>query len=209
MIPYNQTVGTTDLRFDRHGIIFIVSGPSGTGKSTLVEAMLARHDDLTLSISCTTRDPRAGEEQGREYQFVPRSDFEARRDRGEFAEWAEVHDALYGTARASLDEAVGLGLDMLLDIDVQGARQLKAMYADAAVAVMALPPSWEELERRLIARRTETPEVIARRLARAREEAAALDAYDYCIVNADRAEAIATLDAIVRAERARVSRMKS
>lgn len=209
MIPYNQTVGTTDLRFDRHGIIFIVSGPSGTGKSTLVDAMLARHPDLTLSISYTTRAPRPGEEQGREYQFVPRPDFEVRRDRGEFAEWAEVHDALYGTARASLDEAVGLGLDMLLDIDVQGARQLKATYADAAVAVMVLPPSWEELARRLTERRTETPEVIERRLARAREEAAALNAYDYGIINGERTQAIATLDAIVCAERARVARMRA
>lgn len=208
MIPYNRAVDQL-LRFDRRGIVFIVSGPSGAGKSTLVAALLARHEDLTLSISYTTRTPRPGERQGREYEFVPRADFEARRDRGEFAEWAEVHDAFYGTSRAPLDEAVGLGLDMLLDIDVQGARQLKAVYGEAAVAVMVLPPSWPELERRLTERRTETPEKITRRLARARQEAAAVDAYDYWIVNDERDAAIATLDAIVLAERARVGRIVS
>lgn len=195
------------LRFDRRGIVFIVSGPSGAGKSTLVEALLARHRDLTLSISYTTRAPRPGEQDGRDYVFVDRADFERRRDRGELAEWAEVHDALYGTARAPLDEAVALGVDMLLDIDVQGARQLKARYHDAAVAVMVLPPSWDELAARLTTRRTESAERIARRLARAREEAAAVQAYDYWIVNDDRAAAIAVLDAVVVAERARVGRI--
>ena len=196
-----------EFRFDRHGIIFIVSGPSGAGKSTLVEALLRRHTDLTLSISCTTRAARPGERNGREYFFVDEKDFMRRQRDDEFAEWAEVHGALYGTARGPLDDAIGRGRDMLLDIDVQGARQLKRSYKEAAVAVMVFPPSWLELERRLRARRTEDDHTIARRLARARDEAQALLEYDYWMVNGDVELAIAALDAIVRAERSRVSRI--
>jgi guanylate kinase len=196
-----------DLAFERRGIIFIVSGPSGAGKSTLVEAVLARLPALTSSISCTTRAPRAGEMHGREYLFVSPEDFTARRDNGDFAEWAEVHGALYGTARAPLEDAVSHGEDILLDIDVQGARQLKAIYGDAAVAVMVLPPSWDELESRLRARRTEDEATLTRRLARAREEANEVRKYDYWIVNSDRAHAIATLEGIILAERARTARL--
>ena len=196
-----------EFRFERHGVIFIVSGPSGAGKSTLVAALLARHPDLTLSVSCTTRAPRPGERDGREYRFVAADEFERRRSEDEFAEWAEVHGALYGTARAPLDDAIGLGRDMLLDIDVQGARQLKRSYQEAAVAVMVLPPSWQELERRLRTRRTEDEATIARRLARAREEARAFLDYDYWIVNAEVEASIGVLDAVVTAERARVGRV--
>ncbi len=196
-----------EFRFDRHGIIFIVSGPSGAGKSTLVEALLQRHPDLTLSISCTTRAARPGERDGREYLFVDEEDFLRRRRDDEFAEWAEVHGALYGTTRAPLDDAIDRGHDMLLDIDVQGARQLKRSYKEAAVAVMVFPPSWPELERRLRARRTEDDETIARRLSRAREEAQALLEYDYWLVNHELAASIVALDAIVAAERSRVSRI--
>ncbi len=196
-----------EFRFDRHGIIFIVSGPSGAGKSTLVEALLQRHPDLTLSISCTTRAARPGERDGREYLFVDEEDFLRRRRDDEFAEWAEVHGALYGTTRTPLDDAIDRGHDMLLDIDVQGARQLKRSYKEAAVAVMVFPPSWPELERRLRARRTEDDETIARRLSRAREEAQALLEYDYWLVNLELAASIVALDAIVAAERSRVSRI--
>lgn len=196
-----------DFAFQRHGIVFIVSGPSGAGKSTLVDGLLARVPDLTLSISCTTRPPRPGERDGREYHFVDREAFMRRRDAHEFAEWAEVHAALYGTIRAPLDDAVAGGTDMLLDIDVQGARHLKRSYREAAVAVMVFPPSWDELERRLRARRTEDDATVVRRLARAREEAAALLEYDYWLVNRDVEESVARLEAIVAAERARVARI--
>jgi guanylate kinase len=196
-----------EFHFERHGIVFIVSGPSGAGKSTLVAALLERYPDLTLSISCTTRAPRPGERDGREYCFVGADEFARRREAGEFAEWAEVHGALYGTARAPLDEAIAAGRDLLLDIDVQGARQLKRSYKEAAVAVMVLPPSWEELERRLRERRTEDDATIGQRLARAREEAQALLEYDYWLVNADAGEAAAVLAALVAAERARVGRI--
>ena len=134
-------------------------------------------------------------------------EFARRRDGDELAEWAEVHGALYGTPRAPLDDAIAAGRDMLLDIDVQGARRLKRVYRDSAVAVMVFPPSWDELERRLRNRRTDDEAAIARRLARAREEADHLPEYDYFIRNADRDDAVAQLIAIVRAERARVSRI--
>jgi guanylate kinase len=196
-----------DFAFERHGIVFIVSGPSGAGKSTLVAALLARVPALTLSVSCTTRAPRAVEQDGREYFFVGADEFARRREAGEFAEWAEVHGALYGTVRAPLDDAIADGRDMLLDIDVQGARQLKRIYREAAVAVMVFPPSWDELERRLRARSTEDESTMLRRLARARDEARALGDYDYWIVNADVEQAVGQLEAIVRAERARVSRI--
>jgi guanylate kinase len=196
-----------DFAFERHGVVFIVSGPSGAGKSTLVAALLARVPDLTLSISCTTRAPRPGERDGREYHFVDRDAFTRRRDAHEFAEWAEVHGALYGTIRAPLDDAVADGTDMLLDIDVQGARHLKRSYREAAVAVMVFPPSWDELERRLRARRTEDDATVVRRLTRAREEAAALLEYDYWLVNRDIEQSVARLEAIVVAERAKVARI--
>ncbi|MBI3768039.1 MAG: guanylate kinase [Deltaproteobacteria bacterium] len=196
-----------DFAFERHGIVFIVSGPSGAGKSTLVDALLARVRDLTLSISCTTRAPRAGERHGREYHFVDRDEFTRQRDAHEFAEWAEVHGSLYGTIRRPLDDAVADGTDMLLDIDVQGARHLKRSYREAAVAVMVFPPSWDELERRLRARRTEDDATVVRRLTRAREEAAALGEYDYWLVNRDVEQSVARLESIVVAERAKVARI--
>ena len=193
--------------FERHGIVFIVSGPSGAGKSTLVKALMARVPGLALSISSTTRAPRPGEQDGCEYLFVDAAEFARRRERDEFAEWAEVHGALYGTARAPLDDAIAAGRDMLLDIDVQGARHLKRSYKEAAVAVMVFPPSWEELENRLRARRTEDDATRKQRLARAREEAQALLDYDYWLVNAEVETSTAQLQAIVVAERARVSRI--
>ncbi len=196
-----------DFAFERHGIVFIVSGPSGAGKSTLVGALLERIPHLTLSISCTTRAPRPGEQDGREYHFVDAAEFARRRDAHDFAEWAEVHGALYGTPRRPLDDAIAAGRDMLLDIDVQGARHLKRLYREAAVAMMVFPPSWDELERRLRARRTEDEATVVRRLTRAREEAAALPEYDYWLVNDDRERAIATVQSIVVAERAKVARI--
>jgi guanylate kinase len=196
-----------DFAFDRHGIIFIVSGPSGAGKSTLVEGLMSRFPELELSVSYTTRAPRGTEVDGREYRFVDAAEFARRREADELAEWAEVHGALYGTPRAPLDDAIAEGRDMLLDIDVQGARRLKRVYRDSAVAVMVFPPSWDELERRLRERGTEEETTITRRLGRAREEADELPEYDYWIRNADRAESLALVSAIVLAERARVSRI--
>ena len=196
-----------DFTFDRHGIIFIVSGPSGAGKSTLVEALMSRFPELTLSISCTTRARRGAEVDGREYHFVDARTFEEMDAADHFAESAEVHGARYGTPRGPLDDAIAGGRDMLLDIDVQGARRLKRLYRDSAVAVMVLPPSWTELERRLRDRGTDDESAIARRLGRAPDEADQLTGYDYWIRNVYRDESIALVSSIVLAERARVSRI--
>jgi guanylate kinase len=168
---------------------------------------MSRFPELELSVSYTTRAPRGTEVDGREYRFVDAAEFARRREADELAEWAEVHGALYGTPRAPLDDAIAEGRDMLLDIDVQGARRLKRVYRDSAVAVMVFPPSWDELERRLRERGTEEETTITRRLGRAREEADELPEYDYWIRNADRAESLALVSAIVLAERARVSRI--
>jgi guanylate kinase len=163
---------------------------------------------LHPSISYTTRQPRTGEVDGREYHFVSEAEFLRLRKQDAFAEWARVHDFFYGTARAPLEDALRRGMDLLLDIDVQGVKQLKPQYPTASVAIFLLPPSWQELERRLHNRRTDNPEVIARRLQRAREEARELPMYDYCIINDQIERAVATLQAIVIAERSRVARLR-
>jgi guanylate kinase len=198
-----------DKPFDlsRQGILFLLSAPSGAGKTTLSDQLLQRVQNLHPSISYTTRPPRAGEVDGREYHFVTDVEFRRLQQLNAFAEWARVHDFFYGTARAQLEEALKRGSDFLLDIDVQGVKQLKPQYPRASVAIFLLPPSWQELERRLRGRGTETTEVIARRLQRAREEANELPMYDYCIVNDQIERAVETLQAIIIAERARVTRL--
>jgi guanylate kinase len=196
---------TLDLR--RRGILFIVSAPSGAGKTTISARALRAIEGLEMSVSATTRTPRAGEVDGRDYTFLERREFERRRRRGEFAESAEVHGFLYGTPRAPLERALAEGRDMLLDIDVQGARQMKEGYAADAVAVFVLPPSEVELERRLRARGTDPEEVIRRRLERARAEMAEYSRYDYHLTNRDVDESVRLFAAIVAAERVRISRL--
>ena len=149
--------------------IFIISAPSGSGKSTLVSRVRRSLPNLEFSISYTTRSPRGAEQDGREYFFVSRKEFEDMIRKGEFLEHADVFGNYYGTSRSFLSKAEQQGKDLLLDIDVQGARQIKANYADA-VSIFVLPPSWQELEGRLRGRATEGEEVISRRLQRAREE---------------------------------------
>jgi guanylate kinase len=192
--------------FPRQGILFILSAPSGAGKTTLSRQILHSVPDLHMSISYTTRLPRAGEINGQDYHFVSEDRFLSLRADGAFAEWAQVHGFLYGTARAPLDEAFAVGRDALLDIDVQGARQIKAQYAEA-VSIFVLPPSWQELERRLRQRATDAGDVIARRLQRAREETGELFSYDYWLVNDQVEHAADLLRGIIMAERARVSRL--
>jgi guanylate kinase len=193
--------------FRRNGILFILSAPAGAGKTTISTRALPEVAGLTMSISCTTRAPRAGEVEGRDYLFLGRGEFERRRDAGAFAEWAEVHGSLYGTPRAPIDEAIAAGRDVLLDIDVQGARQMKERYAEA-VAVFVMPPSEAELERRLRGRGTDPDDVIRKRLARAREEMQELPRYDYYVVNRDVGESVRLFASIVTAERARVARLR-
>lgn len=186
----------------RQGQIFIVSGPSGSGKTTVVAHLLKALPDLVFSVSSTTRAPRAGEQQGRDYRFVSRKEFEAMIDRDELLEHADVFGHLYGTPRRGLAEARRQGKDIVLDIDVQGARQVKRRLA-VAVAILVLPPSWQELERRLRARGLDQPETIQRRLERARAEIEKYDTYDYLVVNRRIEETCALVEAIVADERSR------
>ncbi len=190
----------------RCGIIYILSAPSGAGKTTLTNELRALFPEIRLSISCTTRIRRRGEVNGRDYYFVDKEKFFAMRTRGEFAEWARVHDYYYGTPRASLDRRLRAGQEVLLDIDVQGAKKIKHVYPDA-VSVFLLPPSRRELERRLKIRGTDNPAVIRRRLANAQDEIRNVIQYDYYIVNREVGEAVRVLQSIVLAERARTSRV--
>jgi guanylate kinase len=193
-------------RLRRRGILFILSAPSGAGKTTISTAALRTVPDLEMSISLTTRAPRAKEIDGHDYTFVSEHEFQRRRDGGELAEWAEVHGSLYGTPRPPIESAIAAGRDMLLDIDVQGAEQMKRRYREA-VAVFVLPPSEAELERRLRGRGTDSDDGIRRRLERARAEMEHYRSYDFFLVNHDVDESVALFAAIVAAERVRVSRL--
>lgn len=194
----------------RRGILFVVSAPSGGGKTTLVKAALDADPDLSLSVSLTTRQPRVGEVDGRDYFFVSAEEFARRRDGGEFAEWAEVFDHAYATPRGPLEAAIAEGRDIFLDVDIQGARALKSLYAGDAVGIFVVPPSFAALESRLRARGTDSDEQIARRLQRVRTEMSAAaedDVYDYRIINEDRDVAAAEIRAILTAERLRLVRV--
>ena len=188
-------------------IVFIVSAPSGSGKSTLVGRLLKDVPRLLFSVSYTTRAPRGNERQDEDYHFISRTEFEERIARDEFLEWAEVFGNYYGTHREILDRARSEGFDVVLDIDVQGARQLKGRIPDA-VSIFILAPSREILEQRLHDRSEDPPEVIARRLREAAEEIRNCRAYDYVLVNDEVERSADTLEAIVKAERARRTRIE-
>jgi guanylate kinase len=191
----------------RQGIAFILSAPSGTGKTTLIKGLRAVYPEIRLSISFTTRARRPGEIDGHDYHFVKPAKFAAMKAKGEFAEWAKVHDFFYGTPRRPLDQCIRLGRDMILDIDVQGARKIKRKYPQA-VSIFLLPPSWRELERRLAWRGTDGRETIRRRLDNARGEMRDIIQYDYFVVNREVKESLELLRSIVEAERAKTSRVK-
>lgn len=184
----------------------MVSAPSGAGKTTLCREARLRLPDLAYSVSYTTRPPRPGEIEGTDFCFVSEAEFTALRERGEFAEWASVHGKLYGTRARVLDATLAEGHDILLDIDTQGAGQLRRRYPEA-VLVFIVAPSMAELEQRLRERRSDADSEIARRLARARDEVAMWRSYDYLVVNRDLKEAADQLTAIIVAERARTSRL--
>jgi guanylate kinase len=187
------------------GNVYIVSAPSGSGKTTLLQLLLRTFTDLKFSVSHTTRQPRAGERHGVDYYFTDRSTFTAMVERGEFLEWAEYYGQLYGTARSFVEEQMAAGRDVILDIDIQGARQVKSKISEA-IAVFVLPPSFAELERRLRSRRLESNEDIHRRLEIAKGEILYYRDYDYIVVNDVLENSIQTLEAIVRSGRAIPSR---
>lgn len=186
--------------------VFIISAPSGSGKSTLVKRLLATVPNLTFSISYTTRAPRGQETEGQEYCYITREDFETRMLRGEFLEHAEVFGNYYGTHRGALERAAAAGHDLVLDIDVQGARQLKIALPEA-VTMFVLPPSRQILEERLRRRSVDREEVIQRRLRAAADEVRNYSQYDYVLINNELEESVAGIQSIVRAERIRRVRM--
>jgi guanylate kinase len=187
--------------------VFIISAPSGSGKSTLVSRLLSEVDGLTFSVSYTTRKARGNEIEGEAYHFIDRTDFERRLAAGEFLESADVFGNYYGTHSKALDAAKTQDKDLVLDIDVQGAAQLKKRIPDA-VSIFVLPPSREILEQRLRARSQDDEEVIRRRLADAAREIRNYRLYDYVLVNSDLNLAVKTLKAVVRAERVRRIRVE-
>ena len=182
--------------------VFIISAPSGSGKSTLVGRLLASDPNILFSVSYTTRKPRGTEVDGQSYNYISREDFEARIRRGEFLEYAEVFGNYYGTHRSFLERAIAEQKDLVLDIDVQGARQLKESIRDA-VSIFILAPSKEILERRLRVRSEDAEAVIQRRLREAADEIRSYTSYDYVLVNDDLERSADTLAAIVKAERVR------
>jgi guanylate kinase len=187
--------------------VFIISAPSGSGKSTLVHRLLKTVPNLVFSISYTTRPPRPTETDGVDYIFINRKDFEARLTRGEFLEYAEVFGNYYGTNRETFELATHQGKDLVLDIDVQGARQLKVAIPQA-ISIFVLPPSKDVLEQRLRSRSQDSEEVIQRRLRGAAEEVQNYTQYDFVLINRDIEEASARLATIVKAERLRKARME-
>ncbi|MCC6695268.1 MAG: guanylate kinase [Candidatus Hydrogenedentes bacterium] len=187
------------------GIVFVVSAPSGAGKRTVLERVFAQDARLGLSVSATTRPPRTGEVHGKDYYFLDRDTFARRVQAGDFVEWAEVHGNAYGTLREELDRLLASGKDTVLELDVQGMRNVKRIGLDA-VTIFIMAPSMEELKRRLRARGTDSAEVVDLRLANARAEIAARGEFDYVIVNDRLEDAAADLAAILRAERCRARR---
>ena len=191
----------------RRGTLVVVSAPSGAGKTTLCREVRSLIPDLTYSVSYTTRAPRPGEAEGKDFYFVSAAAFKAMVEQNEFAEWAIVHDNYYGTAARPLEQALAAGLDILLDIDTQGARQLRTRYPEA-ISIFIAAPSLQLLEERLRERKSDAPREIAGRMARAREEIAAWREYNYLIINRDLKEAVDQLASIIQAERCRTNRLQ-
>jgi guanylate kinase len=192
----------------REGILFVISAPSGTGKTTLCKEIIDFFPSVRHSVSYTTRPQRPGEQDGLDYHFVTRTVFDAMIAQGAFAEWAEVHGNRYGTAIETLNRFRSEGRDILLDIDCQGALQLKKSCRDG-VFTFVLPPSLAELQRRLRGRNTDSPEVIARRIANARDEIREAVWYDYLVVNDDFSKAFEELKSIVLAEGCQTRRQQA
>ncbi len=185
----------------RRGLMLVLSSPSGAGKTTLSRQLLDNDSHIQLSVSCTTRAKRPGEKDGADYKFLDTASFRGMIDRGEFLEHARVFDHYYGTPRAPVEKALDSGRDMLFDIDWQGTQQLKEKGRDDLVTVFILPPSTRDLERRLITRAQDLPEIVAQRMAKAADEMSHWAEYDYVIINRDIATSLTELKSILTAER--------
>ena len=185
----------------RRGLMLVLSSPSGAGKTTLSRQLLDNDKQIELSISCTTRARRPSEKDGVDYRFVDTASFRGMIERGEFLEHARVFDHYYGTPRAPVDSALQGGRDVLFDIDWQGTQQLKEKGRDDLVTVFILPPSTRDLERRLITRAQDSPDIVAKRMAKAADEMSHWAEYDYAIINRDIATSLTQLKSILTAER--------
>lgn len=190
------------------GSLFVVVAPSGAGKTTLVRALLEQRPGIELSVSCTTRAPRAGERDGVDYRFVDRAEFERLRSAGEFLEWAEVHGNLYGTSRRWIAARLAEGRDIVLEIDWQGALQVQAIFPDA-IGVFIAPPSMQALRERLERRGQDGADVIERRMLAAREELAQAPAFQYVIINQEFRTALQQLSSIVDVARLRFAKQRA
>ncbi len=190
-----------DLKISRQGMLFVISSPSGAGKTSIARALLSQVDDLECSISVTTRPPREGEVDGQDYIFVDKEKFSSLRDTGRLLEWAKVYDHLYGTPLHPVETQLAAGRDVLFDIDWQGARQLREKMADCVVSVFILPPSIAVLEARLTSRNQDSSKIVADRMKVAVEQVAHWVDYDYVIVNSDLEASVRSVGAILEAER--------
>ncbi len=186
---------------ERRGLMFVLSSPSGAGKTTLSRLLLERVSGLTMSVSATTRPMRPGEVEGRDYRFIGKAEFEAMASRGDLLEWATVFDNRYGTPRAPVEAALAAGEDVLFDIDWQGTQQLREKAHDDVVSVFILPPSAADLEKRLHSRAQDSDEVIRGRMSRATHEMSHWAEYDYIVINHDIDDAFAEVRSILQAER--------
>jgi len=185
----------------RRGLMLVMSSPSGAGKTTITRALLEKDDDLSMSVSATTREPRPGEVDGKDYFFIDKAKFEDMVAKGEFLEHAKVFDNYYGTPKGPVDDALAAGKDVLFDVDWQGARDLRHAARDDQVSIFILPPSHEELERRLYTRAQDSEEVVKKRMSKAASEMSHWGEYDYIVINVDIEDSVAQVEAILTAER--------
>jgi guanylate kinase len=203
-----MTASSTVPVIHRRGLMFVLSSPSGAGKSTISREILARDGNITMSVSATTRPKRPGEVAGRDYYFVDKAEFNLMVNRQEFLEYAKVFDNYYGTPAGPVQDALAAGRDVLFDIDWQGTQQIAEQARDDLVSVFILPPSTAELERRLKKRAQDPAEVVARRMSKASDEMSHYAEYDYIIVNQDIEESVDQALSILKAERLRRERME-
>lgn len=184
------------------GLLFVISGPSGVGKGSIIQGLLICIKDLLVSVSATTRHSRPGEINGIHYHFLRQEEFLRHIESGKFLEWVQVHGAYYGTPKQFIEKELSAGKDIVLDIEVKGAKEVRKYFTDA-VSIFIIPPSLEELHNRLLNRKTENKDARSKRLARAEEELREIQEYDYIVINEDLEKAIQDVCAIITAERCR------